>query len=67
MDTDVNVKTVGGIRVTSTNEDLINSTPTSPEAVFSVRDLSVYYGPFLAVRNVDIDIHEREITAFIGP
>ena len=67
MDTDLNVKTIGGTRVPSFNKDSVSSSPTSPEAVFSVRDLSVYYGPFLAVRNVDIDIHEREITAFIGP
>ncbi|MFM8311901.1 MAG: phosphate ABC transporter ATP-binding protein PstB [Ilumatobacteraceae bacterium] len=37
------------------------------EAVFSVRDLSVHYGAFRAVREVTLDIHQREITAFIGP
>jgi phosphate transport system ATP-binding protein len=36
-------------------------------AVFDVRDLSVYYGAFKAVRNVDLTIREHEITAFIGP
>ena len=36
-------------------------------AVFEARDLNVYYGDFRAVRDVDIDIHEHEITAFIGP
>ena len=38
-----------------------------PVKVFSVRNLSVFYGDFRAVRDVDIDIHEHEITAFIGP
>jgi phosphate transport system ATP-binding protein len=35
--------------------------------VFSVRDLSVYYGDFRAVRDATLDVHEHEITAFIGP
>ncbi len=37
------------------------------EPVFSVRDLSVYYGEFRAVRNATLDVREHEITAFIGP
>jgi phosphate transport system ATP-binding protein len=37
------------------------------EPVFSVRDLSVHYGTFRAVREVTLDIQQREITAFIGP
>jgi phosphate transport system ATP-binding protein len=41
--------------------------PADPEVVFSVRDLNVHYGPFRAVRDVNIDINRREITAFIGP
>jgi phosphate transport system ATP-binding protein len=35
--------------------------------VFEVRDLSVYYGDFRAVRDVTLDVRENEITAFIGP
>jgi phosphate transport system ATP-binding protein len=35
--------------------------------VFQARDLSVYYGDFRAVRDVDLDVRQREITAFIGP
>ncbi|HMJ76775.1 MAG TPA: phosphate ABC transporter ATP-binding protein PstB [Iamia sp.] len=35
--------------------------------VFDVDDLSVYYGDFRAVRNVQLDIKEHEVTAFIGP
>lgn len=38
-----------------------------PEKVFTVRDLNVYYGDFRAVVDVGLDVHEREITAFIGP
>jgi phosphate transport system ATP-binding protein len=40
--------------------------PTLP-VVFRVRDLAVYYGDFRAVRDVDLDIRQHEITAFIGP
>jgi len=35
--------------------------------VFQTRDLAVFYGDFKAVREVDLDIRQNEITAFIGP
>ncbi|HEX6419954.1 MAG TPA: phosphate ABC transporter ATP-binding protein PstB [Acidimicrobiales bacterium] len=35
--------------------------------VFELAGLSAYYGDFRAVRDVTLDIREREITAFIGP
>ena len=38
-----------------------------PAHVFDVEDLSVYYGDFRAVRNVDLVVHQHEVTAFIGP
>jgi phosphate transport system ATP-binding protein len=41
--------------------------PPAPEVVFDVADLSVYYGAFRAVRDVNVTIHKHEITAFIGP
>jgi len=41
--------------------------PTEHPVVFDVDDLSVYYGSHLAVRNVDMQIRQHEITAFIGP
>jgi phosphate transport system ATP-binding protein len=37
------------------------------EVVFDLEDLSVHYGSFRAVKDVTMQIHEREITAFIGP
>ena len=43
-----------------------NSTATNP-AVFETTDLSVYYGNHRAVRDVNLKIRQREITAFIGP
>jgi phosphate transport system ATP-binding protein len=44
-----------------------NSTAPTAEVVFDVGDLSVYYGDFRAVRDVNVQIHKHEITAFIGP
>jgi phosphate transport system ATP-binding protein len=35
--------------------------------VFDVNGLSVFYGSFRAVRDVDLDVRQHEITAFIGP
>ena len=35
--------------------------------VFRTEDLEVYYGPFRAVREVNLDIRQHEITALIGP
>ena len=37
------------------------------EAVFRLDDVHVYYGSFLALRGVNLDIGRNEITAFIGP
>ncbi len=39
----------------------------APNVVFDVQDLDVYYGSFRAVRDVNLQINEHEITAFIGP
>ena len=45
-----------------------NSEPIDEQhAVFDIRDLSVFYGDFRAVRNVDLVVRRHEITAFIGP
>ena len=37
------------------------------EVVFQSHDLSVFYGDFRAVRDVNLDIRKGEITALIGP
>src|SRR5215213_1838586 len=41
--------------------------PLTDKPVFTIRDLAVYYGSFRAVRDVELDIRQHEITAFIGP
>jgi phosphate transport system ATP-binding protein len=54
----------------------VNVTPTvtadgadddAKPTVFDVKDLSVYYGSFRAVRDVSMAIRRHEVTAFIGP
>jgi phosphate transport system ATP-binding protein len=37
------------------------------ETVFRLDDVHVYYGSFLALRGVTLDVGKNEITAFIGP
>ena len=48
-------------------DDESRSDPVEANVVFDVRDLGVFYGSFKAVRNVDLDVRQNEITAFIGP
>ena len=51
-------------------QDHAVSDPTTDDSatyVFQTRDLAVYYGDFKAVRDVNLDIRQQEITAFIGP
>jgi phosphate transport system ATP-binding protein len=49
-------------QVTSSSSD-----GAPPPVVFDVKDLSVFYGSFRAVRNVDMQITRNEVMAFIGP
>jgi phosphate transport system ATP-binding protein len=49
------------------DESLIKSNVSNAGAILSLRDLSVYYGTFLAVTNVTFDVPKNQITALIGP
>lgn len=42
-------------------------TKSSDNIVLTAKDLSVFYGEFRAVRDVNLEIRRGEITAFIGP
>ncbi len=42
-------------------------TTSKAQSVFRTEDLNVYYGNFLALKNINIDILKNRITAFIGP
>ena len=41
--------------------------PVDRRTVFQIKDLSVAYGPSVAVRNVNLEVYEHAITAVIGP
>ena len=41
--------------------------PITGTAKLSVRNLNFYYGKFHALKNINLDIPEHKVTAFIGP
>ncbi|MDB9460723.1 phosphate ABC transporter ATP-binding protein PstB [Dolichospermum circinale CS-1225] len=43
------------------------STMNGTKSVLSTENLNIYYGNFLAVQNVWLDIPKNQVTAFIGP
>ncbi len=43
------------------------SNPTPVRAKMSVRNLNFFYGKFHALKNINLDIPEKQVTAFIGP
>ena len=55
-----------GVHLSLKNEEAIEEVEDR-EVVFDVRDLSVLYGPFRAVKGVTLPIYENQITALIGP
>jgi phosphate transport system ATP-binding protein len=63
-------------KVQSTESDTIQEAnriikeATKPEtapAKLEVRDLNFYYGKFHALKNINVEIPEKKVTAFIGP
>ena len=55
------------IEIETPTHAVVANPAASAENVFVTTGLHVYYGEFLAVRGVDLDIAQNEITAFIGP
>jgi phosphate transport system ATP-binding protein len=45
----------------------MNKTETAQEFAITARNLNVFYGSFLAVKDVNLDIHLNKITSIIGP
>lgn len=37
------------------------------ESVFEVKDVAVYYGKTMALKNIDLSIYKNQVTALIGP
>jgi phosphate transport system ATP-binding protein len=54
---------------TATNVQADSFVATSPNGKYAIeaRDLNVHYGDFLAIKNVELKIERRKITAIIGP
>ncbi|WP_013323545.1 phosphate ABC transporter ATP-binding protein PstB [Gloeothece verrucosa] len=46
---------------------MTTTTDVITEAVLRTKNLNVYYGSHLAVKNVSLDIPEKQVVAFIGP
>ena len=41
--------------------------PAHEKVKLSIRNLNFFYGSFLALKNINLDIPEKKVTAFIGP
>jgi phosphate transport system ATP-binding protein len=45
----------------------MTNTPTAWPNALEVRNLNFFYGKFQGLRNIDLNIAEKKVTAFIGP
>ncbi len=43
------------------------TTTATPAPILSVRDLNLFYGEKQALKNIQLDMHRNQVTAFIGP
>jgi phosphate transport system ATP-binding protein len=59
--------TEGRPRLTVRREAAAEREDAARETIIDVKDVSVYYGAFRAVRDISIPIARNEITALIGP
>ena len=59
--------TVRGVSLRTDNIEAGSAGLPAQEMIMEARDLQVHYGDYLAVRNVNLQIHRNEITALIGP
>jgi phosphate transport system ATP-binding protein len=59
--------TVRGVSLRTDNSEAGSSGLPAQEMIMEARELQVHYGDYLAVRNVNLQIHRNEITALIGP
>jgi phosphate transport system ATP-binding protein len=50
-----------------TEDTPASSTTTTNDAKLALRELNVWYGKFLAVRDISLDVRPNAITAIIGP
>ena len=53
--------------ITEQDLDRMFAERAQPRIKMSVSDLNLFYGKFQALRDINLEMNEREITAFIGP
>ena len=46
---------------------MTNEAATNPAPKISIKNLDFYYGKFHALKNINLEIPEKKVTAFIGP
>ena len=49
------------------NDRFLEIAPESKEVVYHTRDLNLWYGDVQALKDINLAIHEKEVTAIIGP
>ena len=47
--------------------NLMETSATKLKEKISIRRLNFYYGDNLALKNINMPLYERQVTAFIGP
>ncbi|MFZ4743371.1 MAG: phosphate ABC transporter ATP-binding protein PstB, partial [Limnohabitans sp.] len=45
----------------------MNALPETKKTIMEVRNLNFYYGSFQGLKNINLDIEQNSVTAFIGP
>jgi phosphate transport system ATP-binding protein len=45
----------------------MNELPETKKTIMEVRNLNFYYGSFQGLKNINLDIEQNSVTAFIGP
>ena len=50
-----------------TNSNTDDKTLSQTAAKVQVRNLDFYYGDYKALKNINLDILDKKVTAFIGP
>ncbi|WP_404458629.1 phosphate ABC transporter ATP-binding protein PstB [Sutcliffiella horikoshii] len=54
-------------RETKNNTSFTTNTPKDKKIVYDTKDLNLWYGENLALKNINLPIYENEVTAIIGP
>jgi phosphate transport system ATP-binding protein len=64
----MNMPVVPAMNLRAMRPEFAGAVPTeTAETEISFRDFQFYYGKFHALKNINLDIYKRRVTAFIGP